>query len=92
MIKLNICLTDLPKHKIMVGKNGKKYINLLCGERKTEGNHGETHWITVSKTREEIEEKTDDIFVGSGKAIVPKAKSESSQKMDEDFSNDDLPF
>ena len=30
----SLCLTDIPKELITVGKNGKKYLNIEIGERR----------------------------------------------------------
>lgn len=65
MIKLNVCLSDLPKDKIREAKNGKKYIDLMLFEKRETGKFGETHNIAVSKS-----DKTEQtIYVGSGKTL-----------------------
>lgn len=70
MIVLNICLSDLPKEAIHEGKNGKKYINLVCDERKEIGQYGDTHSISLSQSKEEREAKTLKLYVGSGKEFI----------------------
>lgn len=62
MIKLSICLSDLPKEKITTAKNGKKYINLVMWENREVDKFGNTHSIQVNK--KEKEEPT--IYVGNG--------------------------
>ena len=57
MITISVCLTDLPKEAIQTGKNGKKYINLVCDKRKAESQFGETHTLYVSQTKEQREAK-----------------------------------
>lgn len=95
MINLSICLTDLPKEKIKVAKNGKKYISLMVAERKQESQYGETHTVWVSQTKEERDAGAPTIFVGGGKQYAPKPitaediEAMASMGPDED---DDLPF
>ena len=93
MIVLNICVSDLPKDKIIKGRNGKEYINLVLDERREVSQFGETHTITLSQSKEEREAKTPKVFVGGGKEYVferreqpqPQAQAKSSEI-------DDLPF
>jgi hypothetical protein len=89
MIKLSICLSDLPKEKITTAKNGKKYINLVMWENREVDKFGNTHSIQVNK--KEKEEPT--IYVGNGvdKSIVPSVPQEQVMS---NVSNDlsDLPF
>jgi hypothetical protein len=68
MLILDICLSDLPSEAITTGKNGKKYIKLVCAERKTEGKFGETHYIALSQSKEEREAKKPATYVGGAKS------------------------
>lgn len=68
MLILDICLSDLPSEAITTAKNGKKYIKLVCAERKTEGKFGETHYIALSQTKEEREAKKPATYVGGAKS------------------------
>ena len=70
MITISVCLTDLPKEAIQTGKNGKKYINLVCDKRKAESQFGETHTLYVSQTKEQREAKEDKVYVGGGKEFI----------------------
>ena len=90
MIVLNICLSDLPKELIHVGKNGKKYINLVCDERKEVGQYGDTHSISLSQSKEEREAKTPKLYVGGGKEFIfeNKRQPQSNGRSDEP----DLPY
>jgi len=89
MIKLSICLSDLPKEKITTAKNGKKYINLVMWENREVDKFGNTHSIQVNK--KDKDEPT--IYVGNGvdKSLVPAS---SEQPTPANNSNDlsDLPF
>jgi len=90
MIKLSICLSDLPKEKITTAKNGKKYINLVMWENREVDKFGNTHSIQVNK--KEKEEPT--IYVGNGLdknlAIANSQPTAPAINDSNDFSN--LPF
>ena len=80
MIKVSMCLSDLPKEKITEGKYGKKYINLILDKRKNEGKFGETHTLYVAQTEEERKEKTDKVYCGSGKEYIWENKTEQQEQ------------
>ncbi|MDR1340660.1 MAG: hypothetical protein LBK58_11510 [Prevotellaceae bacterium] len=94
LINISICLTDIPRDKIKQATNGKKYINLVCVDRKEKSKFDETHTVYVSQTKEERAAGAQTVFVGSGKEYVPQvitAESvDSMPPMSDD--NDDLPF
>ena len=103
MLILDICLSDLPSEAITTGKNGKKYIKLVCAERKTEGKFGETHYIALSQTKEEREAKKPATYVGGAKNVsyknVTSSKSGIPDAAKEEYANsmynqnsNDLPF
>lgn len=99
MIVLNICVSDLPKDKIIKGRNGKKYINLVLDERREVSQFGETHTITLSQSKEEREAKAPKVFVGGGKEYVferreqpqPQAQPQPARQSGGN-EIDDLPF
>ena len=66
MIKISICLSDLPKEKIVNTANGKKYVDLIVSERREPSKYGDTHTIYVPQTKEEREGNTPRVFVGKG--------------------------
>lgn len=41
----SICLSDIPKELITVGKNGKKYLSVVVNQRREVGQYGHTHYI-----------------------------------------------
>lgn len=45
MIKISICLSDLPKEKITTAGNGKKYVDLIVSEHREPSKYGDTHTI-----------------------------------------------
>jgi hypothetical protein len=91
MLILDICLSDLPSEAITTAKNGKKYIKLICSERKSEGKFGETHYIALSQTKEEREAKKPTTYVGGAKSYnnVSYKNVTSEPKVS---STNDLPF
>jgi hypothetical protein len=93
LINISVCLSDLPKEKIKQGTNGKKYIALVCAERKEVSQYGETHTVYVSTTKEEREQGAQTVYVGSGKAYVPQpVTAESIGQLPPAQTTDDLPF
>ncbi|MDR0658835.1 MAG: hypothetical protein LBG18_07895 [Mediterranea sp.] len=86
-------MTDLPKDKIKLAANGKKYINLCLSERKETGKYGETHTLFVSQTKEEREADNGVIYVGSGIEYAPKPVTQQDiANAPVADNNDDLPF
>jgi hypothetical protein len=92
MIKISVNLSKLPKEKITTSKTGEKWINLILWENKDGlDKFGNTHALSVSKTKEEKDQPN--IYVGNGKdmsvgvaGVAPTAIGKS------DSDNDDLPF
>jgi hypothetical protein len=101
-IIIDVCLTDLPKSKITVGKNGKSYMKLKVAQKRAVDDYGNTHYVSVNKTKEETEKKVDTIYVGTGKEYVfqgdskpQESKPVSSEHKSEKSAldpPDDLPF
>jgi len=97
LISISICLSDIPKDKIKLAANGKKYLNLAVAQRKEVSQYGETHTVFVSQDKEEREASTPVVYVGGGKEFTQKVTpvtAEEVEKMqvasNEDLS--DLPF
>lgn len=67
MITASICLSDIPKERIVEAKNGKKYLNFVVDERREVGQYGDTHTVYLSQSKEERENKEKRIFIGNGK-------------------------
>lgn len=89
MITVSICLSDIPKDRIVEAKNGKKYVNLVLDERREVGQYGETHMLYVSQTKEERQNKDKKVFVGSGKEYKFEKRQEDVPDSDV---GDGLPF
>lgn len=89
MITISVCLSDIPKSKIVEAKNGKKYVNLVLDERREVGQYGETHMLYMSQTKEERQNKAKKVFVGSGKEYKFEKRQEDVPDSDV---GDGLPF
>lgn len=59
----SICLTDIPKEQITVGKNGKKYIQVVIGTQKELGRFGDSHYV---KTSTKKDSGLYPVFIGNG--------------------------
>lgn len=62
MYTINICLSDIPKEKINIGKNGKKYITLNFTELKNPDKFGNTHTLYLYDNQNKSK-----IYLGQGK-------------------------
>jgi len=92
MIKISVNLSKLPKDKITTSKTGEKWINLILWENKDGvDKFGNTHSLSVSKTKEEKDQPN--IYVGNGKdsniVVIPTAPTEIGKS---DSDHDNLPF
>ena len=96
-ITASLCLSDIPKAAIKVGNNGKKYLSIVIAEGREPDAYGNTHYITISQTKEQRDAKEKRVFIGNGKAYQPQAASapvtaEAVANMPSATSTDDLPF
>lgn len=46
-IGVSICIEDATPH-FKKGKNGKTYLNIVIAKRKTKGQYGDTHSVTIN--------------------------------------------
>lgn len=95
IINVSVCLTDLPKDKIKMAENGKKYISLTIRDLQTVDAYGNTHTLFVSQTKEEREAKANRTYVGRGKEVVFRAATptiEDVESLPAAENLDDLPF
>lgn len=70
MINISICLSDLPKEKIVNHSNGKKYINITVDNRKEKDQYDNTHTVYISRSKEDRENKEPKIYVGNGREFI----------------------
>ena len=105
MIRISICLSDLPKDKITTASNQKKYINLVVDERRMPDAYDNTHTVYVSQTKEERTAGEKKVYVGNGKEHVfnnsgnqQQSQQQPSTPQSNTYNNpstgsvDDLPF
>jgi hypothetical protein len=97
LINVSICLSDIPKDKIKLATNGKKYISLAVAQRKEVSQYGETHTVFISQDKVEREDKVDKVYVGGGKEFIQSATAvtvEDVEKMPPTLEDElsDLPF
>lgn len=67
LITGSICLSDIPKDKIQIGKNGKKYLNICISELQNVSAYGDTHTIYVSQSAMDRQAKAPKTYIGHGK-------------------------
>lgn len=67
LITGSICLSDIPKDKIQIGKNGKKYLNICISELQNVSPYGDTHTIYVSQSAMDRQAKAPKTYIGHGK-------------------------
>lgn len=92
----SLCLSDIPKEAIKVGNNGKKYLSIVIAEGREPDAYDNTHYITISQTKEQRDAKEKKVYIGNGKAYRPQATApvtaEDVANMPSAESTDDLPF
>lgn len=98
-ITASICVSDIPREAIKVGKDGKKYISIVIAPNKDgENKYGNTHHIYMSQTKEERDAKAERTFIGNGKAYQPQQSAPVTAEQVAEMpamsaeDADDLPF
>lgn len=90
IINVSINLDKIDKSKIIEGKKGK-YLNLTVGaNRDGEDQYGNTHYVSISQTKEEREAKSPKVYLGNGKEFV--FGDSNTKKTASVSGSDDLPF
>ena len=97
----SICLTEIPKERILIHENGKKYLNLESWDNDEPDKYDNDFSVRISLTKEEIEKKkageeVKSIYLGNGRIWEAVSKmreptAEEVEKMNSD-EHDDLPF
>ena len=62
----SICLSDIPKEFIRIGKDGKKYLPVYIGQRRQTSQYGHTHFVKVYVPKDRREEGVE-YFIGEAK-------------------------
>ena len=94
---VGICLSDIPKEKIKVAENGKKYLNIVVSQMREPDKYEQTHTVFVSQSKDEREAREDKVYIGKGKMMefTPQATNPADiENMPASSSEDidDLPF
>lgn len=95
LVNCSICLTDIPRDRIKVAANGKKYLNVTLQDLREADEYGHTHSLFCSQTKEEREAKEKRVYIGRGREVVfnqrtPSAEEIAALPTASDF--EDLPF
>lgn len=89
---MSICLSDIPKDKILKHANGKLYLNLQTWDNDAPDQYDNDFSVSIPLTKEEIEKKKageeiNRVYLGNGRIWEPQGMQPAT---DED--TDDLPF
>jgi len=89
---LSICVSDIPKDRILKHENGKKYMNLSTWDNDEPDKFGNDFSISMSPSKDETAkrkagENVDRVFIGNGRIWEDKGMEPLTEK-----DHDDLPF
>lgn len=89
----SLCLTDIPKELITVGKNGKKYLNIVVNERREVSQFGMTHYVKAYCKKEQQREGVN-YYIGDLKPSDYQGSGNANQGVANSApgNDDDLPF
>lgn len=90
---MSICLTDIPKDKIVKHNNGKLYLPIETWDYDQPDQFDNDFSVSVSYSKEELErikagEKINRVFIGNGRIWEYKEHTQPAAQEDVD----DLPF
>lgn len=90
---MSICLSDIPKDRILKHENGKLYLNLQTWDNEEPDQYDNDFSISIPLSKEEIEAKKNGeevkrVYLGNGRIWEPKDKMQPATEED----HDDLPF
>lgn len=97
-ITASICVSKIPREAIKVADDGRKYVSIVIAEGKEPDAYGNTHYITLSQTKEQRDAKEKKIYLGNGKAYIPQpitpvtAEDVASMPSVSEEEASDLPF
>ena len=96
LINCSICLTDIPRCRIKLAHNGKKYLNITIQDlRESPDQYGNTHSVFCTQTKEERDAQEKRTYLGNGKEVVFQSQRMSAEDVEHlpmASNNDDLPF
>jgi len=91
---LSICLTDIPKERILKHENGKMYLNLQTWDNEEADKYGNHFSVSIPLTKAEVErkkagEEIKRVYLGNGKIWQDPAPKMAAATTEE---TEDLPF
>lgn len=89
---MSLCLTDIPKERILKHENGKLYLSIQTYDYDEPDKFDNDFSVSISLNKEEIEarkngEKIQRVFIGNGRIWEDKGMQPSTPE-----DHDDLPF
>ena len=92
----SICLNDIPKELITVGRNGKKYLNVVINARREVSQYGYTHYIKAN-CKKELQRSGVNYYIGDLKPSQMQPQQAQAgtgyeQPANVQSDKDDLPF
>lgn len=87
----SLCLTDIPKELITVGKNGKKYLNIVVNKRREVSQFGMTHYVKAHCKKEQQREGVN-YYIGELKPSNYQNNNAAQEANAATDNEDDLPF
>lgn len=90
---MSICVSDIPKERILVHENGKKYLSVKTYDYDTPDKFDNDFSVSISKNKDEVEkskagEKINRIFIGKGRIWENKEMT----PLNPNEEHEDLPF
>lgn len=96
IISISIDLMKIDKSKIISGKNGAQYYNLLVTVNDEKDKYDNDCSVTDSQTKEQRDAKEKKIYLGNGRTIwtsdKPKESKNAESKPQDKEEGDGLPF
>lgn len=94
-INVSLCVSDIPRDKIFVAENGKKYISICVSELRQPDQYENTHCVFIRQSKEERERKDARTYVGRGKSVIFRPAEPTPDQVSDlpvADNTDDLPF
>lgn len=95
LINVSPCVSDIPRDKIFVAENGKKYIPICVSELRQPDQYENTHCVFIRQSKEERERKDARTYVGRGKSVIFRPAEPTPDQVSDlpvADNTDDLPF